>query len=261
MGKQWKVLPNCTFRTEDDGTGFVFNADNDRMHPVNKMATQLLRELSDGPATEKEIFERMWPHLEASIRDSVREDFRVFLRALSERGCLGAEGEEQEEDMMEAKSDIYSPPLVEEFGRRRRREIDPDEEPKSNDDKMQRRRFFAVGAGALAAMAIMPREAQAVSCATGEKPEDSVCDPGNSPQRGICASNGNTPEGENSPCWDVGSVPDDGSLYNDCDTGFEPEAGFCTSNGTQPSGEYGDCESAGYYPVPGGCSPTGVRPT
>ncbi|HQQ00833.1 MAG TPA: hypothetical protein PLY86_20465 [bacterium] len=269
MGKKWKVLPNCTFRTEDDGTGFVFNADNDALHPVNQMATQLLRELSDGPATEKEIFERMWPHLEASIRDSIREDFRVFLRALSERGCLGTEGEEQEKDMVEAKSDIYSPPLVEEFGRRRRREIDPDEEPKSNDDRMQRRRFFAVGAGALAAMLVRPQKAQAWDACTpvGEGPAYAYCDTGDTPiyVGGGCRSTGEYPQVEdcnpsgNYPGWECqsGNHPSSG----DCVSGDHPvsDGGDCWETGNFPTGDGGFCED-GYEPTDGYCNANGNYP-
>jgi len=268
MGKKWKVLPNCTFRSEDDGAGFVFNADNDALHPVNKMATQLLRELSDGPATEQEIFERMWPHLEASIRDSVREDFRVFLRALSERGCLGTEGEEQEKDMVEAKSDIYSPPLVEEFGRRRRREIDPDEEPKSNDDKMQRRRFFAVGAGALAAMAAFPRKASAAgncdpsghapdpnwACYNGIEPQGDTgyCQTGDSPDPAFC-NTGNYPGGvEKGTCTDLGNHP----WFEHCNAGSVPAHSDC-HNGTSPALE---CNTQGNDPTTGACIDFGMYP-
>ena len=42
---------------------------------------------------EEEIFEKMWPHLQTLVRDSVREDFRTFLLAMAERGCVEREGE------------------------------------------------------------------------------------------------------------------------------------------------------------------------
>ncbi|MFH1742919.1 MAG: hypothetical protein ABIH23_28270 [bacterium] len=261
MGQVWKILPSCTVREEEDGTGFVFNADDDRLHPLNKMATELLQELGDGAATEEEIFEKMWPHLEAMVRDSVREDFRAFLLAMTERGCLAKEGDAQEEGVAEARADIYSPPLVEDLGRRRRPEADASEPPKTNEDRLQRRRFLAVGAGALAAMAVFPRKASAAACATGDHPPDyDVCDgTGLSPTNYLC-DNGSTPSGKDADCYSVGYRPDDGEISNDCFNGFNPLAGFCQTNGTQPWGDYGDCNDTGYSPSNFECH-FGYRPT
>ncbi|MFH1739975.1 MAG: hypothetical protein ABIH23_13275, partial [bacterium] len=268
MGQVWKILPSCTVREEEDGTGFVFNADDDRLHPLNKMATELLRELGDGAATEEEIFEKMWPHLETLVRDSVREDFRAFLLAMSERGCVTKEGDDQEEGVAEAKADIYSPPLVEDFSRRRRREADPDVQPKSNEDRMQRRRFLAVGAGALVAIVVSPRQASAAACVTagghppygdpctygngpnaawcnpGEFPDDSYCQTGSEPlgDDGRCTSTGDSPELRD--CT-AGITPDSQGDDVYCQTGFNPEYEQCQS-GSSPDTE--SCSEHGYQP-------------
>ncbi len=253
MDPKWRIVSSCTFREEDDETGFVFNADNDRLLPLNRMAAQLMRDLADGPATESEIFDKMWPHIEKAVRESVREDFRAFLLAMGEQGIVGTDDESNEPKVDRERSDraLYSPPQIESFGGGR---------PGSGDaeavEKMRRRRFITVGAAALTGVVLFPPTAEAEFCANGSTPPH--CTPtGNSPPAEGCPDTGNIPgmydcetgtQPANSPCV-YGKWPQGGS--GDCDTGAGPRAGDCCY-GHDPVSPEAWCND-GYAPNSGIC--------
>ncbi len=85
---KWTIPEHCIFRVEEDGNGFMFNADTDGVHPLNRTGILVLQNLNGDTESEKDIFDRIWPQLEESVKESVRDDISKFLKDLCEKGCL-----------------------------------------------------------------------------------------------------------------------------------------------------------------------------
>lgn len=85
---KWTIPEHCVFRVDEDGHGFMFDAETDALHPINPTGILVLRHLNGDVQSERDIFDRIWPLLEESVKQSVLDDISVFLKDLCEYGCL-----------------------------------------------------------------------------------------------------------------------------------------------------------------------------
>lgn len=230
----WKIPQNCTFRIEDDGTGFAYHADTDGLHPLNPSGALLMRELSDGAETDEELFERFWPEVEVQVRACVRGDIQAFLQAMRQRHCLQAFTPEDVAQIVPPKGNGggYAPPQVDDFGRAGLNQP-------------------------TVAMAQTGGNRPKAGCMNGGTPggsgkttetsaniKNESSDIKDTLSRDFCQTSGSTPE--TGPCNSTGFDP----VLGTCSTGSSPVA-QCVANGLSP--ESGTCNPMGHSPIGADC--------
>ncbi|MFH1740148.1 MAG: hypothetical protein ABIH23_14160 [bacterium] len=260
---KWHIPEYCTFRTEEDGKGYAFNADSDSLHPLNTTAVAVLQRLTEGGATEEEVFDEIWPKVESSVRECVRGDIKEFLAAMAQRGCVSGDGKDagKKDGAKKSPMQTYAPPQVDDFGR-------------AGLTKPIRSQARAEGGGACTdgstpssgsarqaneGKGERPPQGDPKSDARDEADRDSNCAPdGNQPTPGYyCEDAGNKPSGSGGYCHD-GSDP----VSDTCIEGSGPDAGIC-EYGRSPDNEI--CQSGltpatGYY-CANGATPSGTSPS
>ena len=260
---KWRIPENCTFRTEDDDTGFAYHADTDRLHPLNRTAVQVMQQLAGEGASEEEILERLWPEMEEAVRSCVRDDIHTFLVEMKKRECVDVDAPVDASKVLPlpAKTEKYAPAQVDDFGRAGLNKPQPRARnqaaapgscvdggtPGPKSEKAPEKPVDSKKKSS-----IQPTEVRGESCGTGENPPSGSCtDVGDTPESAGCSPSGNWP-------------------LSDCSAGTQPSQGHCTS-GSQPQGasaecstgttpSYGEC-CTGSTPASGNCSGTGNQPT
>ena len=262
-GVTWKIPKNCTFRTEEDGTGFAYHADTDQLHPLNDTGVSVMHAMAEGAETEEELFTRIWPEVESRVHACVRGDVRAFLAAMNQRQCLLAETEEGVIQLVrpkEAKGNggAYSPPQVGDFGR-------------AGLGDPTRNEFASESAGGACRDGSKPGPSR--NAAPEPAPTEKKSEPADSPERDGKCDDGNGPVGQT---CETGYTPTAGGdctngttpTTGDCITGSTPGTGVCNTGSTPTSGNCsqgsnpasGLCQSSGQSPDAAACNPSGSSP-